>query len=103
MANLGSHKHRYKRTMLFRHIWLIIIGRTPYCYSTERMEFEMALENFTAAVVTLEAAADRLIAKAAADASAHTQAAADLAAVDTTATAAIQPVIDKLTTAAPAA
>jgi hypothetical protein len=83
----------------FRHVILILIGRAPYAYSTERMEFEMALDKFTAAAAELNTAADALIAKAASDATNATQAQSDLAAADDTATAAIQPITDKINTA----
>jgi multidrug resistance efflux pump len=63
------------------------------------MEFQMALDNFNAAVANLETAADNLIAKASADAAALAQAQSDLANADAAATAAIQPVIDKLNAA----
>jgi hypothetical protein len=84
-----------------RHIWLIIIGRVPYCFSTERMEFQMSLDNFNASVANLNNAADRLIAKASTDEAALIHAQADLAAADATATAALQPVLDKVNAAAP--
>jgi hypothetical protein len=68
------------------------------------MEFQMALDNFNnVAVPALKAAADALIAKAAADGSALAQAQSDLANADAAATAAIQPITDSLTTAVPPA
>lgn len=66
------------------------------------MEFEMALDKFTAAAAELTDAANRVIAKAASNEAAATQAQNDLANADDTATAAIQPVIDALNAAAPA-
>lgn len=62
----------------------------------------MALENFTAAAAALDASAARLIAKAAADAAALAQAQTDLANVDASATATLQPIADKINAAAPA-
>lgn len=62
----------------------------------------MALDNFTAAVADLQAAANALITKSAADASAVAAAETALANVDSTATAAIQPIIDSLKAAVPA-
>lgn len=85
-----------------RHAVLVLIGRVPYEFSTERMEFCMAFEKFTAAAAELTDAANRVIAKAESDASSATAATADLANADNTAAAAIQPVIDALNAAAPA-
>ncbi len=61
----------------------------------------MALDNFTAAAAVLDAAADRLIAKNASDEAALAQALGDVANVDQTATATIQPIIDKITAVVP--
>lgn len=83
-----------------RHCWLIITGRIPVQYSPERMEFDMALDNFTAATAALQSAANALIAKSSSDASALTAAQAELANVDSQATAAIQPITDALHAAA---
>jgi hypothetical protein len=83
----------------FRHVILILIGREPYAYSTERMEFEMALDKFHAAAADLSTAADALIAKASTDAASAAQAQTDLANADDTATAAIQPITDKINAA----
>ena len=60
----------------------------------------MALDNFNNAVTALNAAADTLVQKSAADEAALAQAQTDLANLDATATAAIQPVVDRLTAAA---
>jgi hypothetical protein len=87
--------------MRLRHCWLIITRRICFDFSTERMEFYMALENFKAAADRLDAAADRLIAKAAADEAALAQANADLAGADSAAAAIIQPIADRLNAAAP--
>lgn len=86
-----------------RHVYLILIGRVPYECSTERMELIMAMENLAALAAVVEAAADRLIAKAAADEASLVQAQADLAAADANAVALVQPIADKLNGAAPAA
>ena len=80
----------------FRHCWLVITGRIPVQYSTERMEFDMALEKFTAAVADLKTAADALIAKSGSDASAAASAQSELANVDVNAAAAIQPITDSI-------
>lgn len=85
--------------MRLRHCWLVITGRIDFDFSTERMEFYMALEKTLAAVAELTTAANALIAQAQADHTNAAQAAADLAAADDTAAAAIQPVIDSINAA----
>jgi hypothetical protein len=87
----------------FHHVILILIGRAPYAYSTERMEFEMALDKFTAAAAELTDAANRLITHCKDHEGQVAQLTADLAQADETATAAIQPTIDALNAAAPPA
>jgi hypothetical protein len=89
-------------THRIRHVWLILIGRVPLAFSTEAMELKMTLDAFKNAAADLDAAADRLIAKASSDAASLAQAQSDLANVEAEATAAIQPTIDKLNSAAPA-
>jgi hypothetical protein len=85
-----------------RHAILILIGREPYRFSTERMDLAMALENFTIAAAALADAADRLIAHCEGHAAELAQAQSDLANADATATAAIQPVVDRINAALPA-
>ena len=92
--------------MRFRHAWLILIGRVPYRYSTERMNFEMALDALNSAVANLQAAATAIVAKLQADDAslASTQAAlaqaqSDLANGDATQSAAVQAVADQLNAA----
>lgn len=82
-----------------RHAFLILLGREPYRFSTERMEFDMALDNFTAATEALNTAADALIAHCSGHEAALAQAQTDLANADAAATAAIQPITDKINAA----
>jgi hypothetical protein len=83
----------------WRHVILILNRRIRYQFSTEKMEFEIALENFNNAVSALSSAADALIQKAGTDASALAQANTELAAVDSQATAAVQAQTDKINAA----
>lgn len=85
----------------FRHCWLVLTGRIPVQFSPERMEFDMSLDNFNAAVAGLQSAADALIAKSSNDASALASAKTELAGVDQQAASAIQPITDALKAAVP--
>lgn len=85
----------------FRHVILILMGRTPYEFSTERMELQMALDNFNEKVAELNAAANRVLAQLQASEQSSAQATSDLASADQTASAAIQPIIDALNSAVP--
>lgn len=84
-----------------RHAFLILMGRAPLAFSTEELELYMTLDKFNAAVASLNAAADALIAKASSDASALAQAQSDLEAADSTASAAVQSVTGKINAAVP--
>lgn len=86
-----------------KHCWLIITGRIDFDYSTERMELYMALDNLNSLVASASAAADRLIAKAGSDEQALAQAQSDLAGLEAQAVAAVQPLADKISGAAPSA
>ena len=87
--------------MRLRHCWLVITGRINFDYSTERMEFYMAMDALNAAAASASAAADRLIAKAQADEASLAQANSELANADAAAAAVVQPIADKLNAAAP--
>lgn len=87
-----------------RHAFLILLGREPYRFSTERMEFEMAFENTTAAIEELKAASQRLIAQLHANeqsAAAANSALGDVATADEATAAAVQSVTDSLNAASP--
>lgn len=84
-----------------RHCWLVITGRIDFDFSTERMEFYMALEKTLAAAAELQAAANRVIGQLQASEQSSAQATSDLATADDQAAAAIQPVIDALNAAVP--
>jgi hypothetical protein len=85
----------------FRHVVLILMGKAPYEFSTERMELFMALENFNAKVAELNEAAQRVIGQLQASEQSSAHATSDLANADQTATAAIQPIVDALNAAIP--
>jgi hypothetical protein len=85
-----------------KHAWAVLSSRIVLPAQTEGLEFMTALSNSLAVVALAAAAGDRLIAANAANVTALAQAQTDLANADATLAAALQPLADKLTAAAPA-
>jgi hypothetical protein len=80
----------------------VLTGRVPLPPTViNNLELDMALEQLKALVSTGQAAADRLIAKAGSDAAALADAQAQIANFEADAAAAVQPLVDQLTSAAP--
>ena len=84
---------------LVHYLWLVITGQHP---SLERMIFMADLTKTNVAIADLNAAADRLLAKAAADASALAPVQAELASVDDTVAQSLAPIIAKIDAVVPA-
>jgi hypothetical protein len=85
-----------------KHAWAVFSGKIILPAQTEGLEFMTLLTKTDAAIAALSVGAAALIAANEGNAVALTQAQTDLANVDDTVSAALQPVVDQLTAAAPA-
>lgn len=81
----------------------VLTGRLPIPATVIEMELNIMLDNLKALVATGQAAAQRLIDKGTADASARADLEAQVANFETDAIAAVQPLVDQVTQAAPEA